>query len=90
MDEYENYFFLPLHDRDVPDYNLYTCEDGMTLITRTKPPLITLEIHRQSMAAAFQEHLLRKANAMGYTDLSKEKGRMELRSLIHELSNDQD
>ena len=87
MDEYENYFFLPLHGEEVPDYDLYVNEDDMALITRTAPPLITLEIRRQAMVTAVQEHLLRKADSIGYDGIHKEKARMELRALIQELNS---
>ncbi len=87
MDTYENYYFLPLHDQDVPDYNLYISESGLSLITRTAPPIIMMEIHRQFMATALQEHLLRRADAVDYTGtFNRSSVHMELRALIQELS----
>lgn len=87
MDEYENYFFIPLHDKTVPDYNIYVSENGIGLITRTKVPLITMDIRRPTMTIAFREHLLRKSESLGYDGISKERVRMELRALIQELKN---
>lgn len=86
MEEYENYYFLPLHDQDMTDYNIYISESGISLITRTAPPLIIMEIHRQFMSTAFQEHLLRRADAISYSGNPKARVRMELKALIQELS----
>lgn len=43
-------------------------------------------ITRTSMITAFQEHLLRKADSLGYDKIYREKARMEIRGLIQELS----
>lgn len=87
MDEFENYYFVPMYDREVPDYNLYVSQIGKGLLTRTAPPFITLEMTRPTLATAFQEHLLMKAESVGFDQSSKEKVRMELRALIRELEN---
>ena len=58
----------------------------MTLIVRTTKPLVTLDIRRQPMVVAFQEHLLRRADAAGFGSAHKERVRKELRSLLQRLS----
>ena len=85
MERYENYSFLPLHEKECPDYNLFVNEGGMALIVRTVEPIIMLEIRRPPMVTAFREHLLRRADAVGYEGISREKVRIELRALIQEL-----
>ena len=85
MDRYENYFFVPLHEKEYPDYDLFVNEDNVALIVRTAKPLMTLDIRRPSMVTAFREHLLRRADTVGYDGINREKTRMELRSLIQEL-----
>ena len=44
-----------------------------------------MDIRRPAMVTAFREHLLRKADAMGYGGIYREKTRMQLRALIQEL-----
>lgn len=85
LDTYENYTFLPICEKEYPDYDLFVNEDNIALIIRTAKPLMTLDIRRPSMVTAFQEHLLRKADAVGYEGIYREKARMTLRSLIQEL-----
>lgn len=85
MERYENYSFLPLRKKECPDYNLFVNEGGMALIVRTAEPILMLEIRRPPMVTAFREHLLRRADAVGYEGISREKVRMELRALIQEL-----
>ncbi|MDD6188829.1 MAG: hypothetical protein PUB32_04535 [Clostridiales bacterium] len=85
MDKYENYSFLPLHEKECPDYNLFVSEGGMALLVRAVEPFVMMEIRRPPMITAFREHLLRRADAVGYEGISREKVRMELRALIQEL-----
>ena len=85
MDRYENYFFVPLHEKEYPDYDLFVNEDNVALIVRPTKPLRTLDIRRPSMVTAFREHLLCRADTVGYDGINREKTRMELRSLIQEL-----
>ena len=85
LDTYESYTFLPICEKAYPDYDLFVNEDNIALIARTVTPLMTLDIRRPSMVTAFQEHLLRKADAVGYEGIYREKVRMALRSLIQEL-----
>ena len=87
MNAYENYTFLPVYEKEYPDYDLFTNEDSLALIVRTAKPLMTLEIRRQPMVVAFREHLLRKADTIGCGGIYREKVRMELRALIQELDN---
>ena len=87
MDAYENYTFLPVYEKEYPDYDLFTNEDSLALIVRTAKPLMTLEIRRQPMVVAFREHLLRKADTIGCGGIYRERVRMELRALIQELDN---
>ena len=67
-------------------FDLLVNEAGMTLIVRTTKPLVTLDIRRQPMVVAFQEHLLRRADAAGFGSAHKERVRKELRSLLQRLS----
>ena len=87
MDKYENYTFLPMEKKDRSSYNLFVSEGGIALIVRTVEPFIMLEIRRPHMATALREHLLRKADAVGYDGIHREKVRMTLRALIQELEN---
>ena len=85
MDTYENYTFLPLREKELPNYNLFVSEGGKVLLVRTAWPILIMEVHRAEMVMAFREHLLRKAEAVGYQGMEREKIRMELRSLIRQL-----
>lgn len=85
MEQYENYFFLPLRERDASNYDLFVNESGIALIVPAKPPVMVMEISRPAMVTAFREHLFRKADAVGYDGIHREKVRMELRALIQEL-----
>ena len=86
LDTYENYFFIPLSKQEYPDFDLLVNEAGMVLIVRTTKPLVTLDIRRQPLVVAFQEHLLRRADAEGFGSAHKDRVRKELRSLIQRLS----
>ena len=86
MDTYENYEFIPLSKQEYPDCDLLVNEAGMTLIVRTAEPPVILELRRQPLVIAFQEHLLRRADAEGFGIAHKERVRKELRSLIQRLS----
>ncbi|MGN1249401.1 MAG: hypothetical protein ACI4XW_04910 [Candidatus Spyradocola sp.] len=85
MDQHDNYFFLPLAQKDWPNYDLFVCEGGMALVLRTDMPFLLLEIRREPMVTALREHLLRKAENTGYDGMHREKIRMTLRALIQEL-----
>lgn len=84
MDTYPNYTFLPLREKE-PGYELFVNESGMALLVRTSAPLFVLEMRRPHMVLALQEHLMRKADAIGYEGASRERIRMELRALIQKL-----
>ena len=47
--------------------------------------IMVMEISRPIMVSAFREHLLRKADSVGYDGIHREKTRMELKALIQEL-----
>ena len=85
MEQYENYCFLPLSEKECPEYNIFVNEGGMGLVVRATQPLLMLEIRRPPMITAFREHLLRKAEAVGYEGIHREKVRKKLRALIQEL-----
>lgn len=87
MDTYENYTFLPLREKEARNYNLFASEGGVALLVRTAQPILTMEMRRAEMVLAFREHLLRKAEAVGYQGMEREKIRMELRSLIRQLQD---
>lgn len=86
MEQYEQYCFVPLQNQEPSNYNLFVNEGGMALIVPTKPPITVLEISRPAMVTAFREYLLRKADAIGYEGIHREKVRMVLRALIQELN----
>lgn len=85
MEQYENYFFLPLDKKEFSNYNLFVNEGGKALIVRNVEPFILLEIRRPPMVTALREYLLRKADAVGYDGIHREKIRMQLRAIIQEL-----
>ena len=85
MEQHENYYFLPLEQKDWPNYDLFVSEGGLALILRTTEPFLLLEIRREPMVTALREHLLRKAESIGYDGMHREKIRMALRALIQEL-----
>ena len=87
MDKYDTYTFVPLTAKECPDYNLFVNEGGLSLIVRNVEPFLLMEIQRPTMVIAFREHLLRKAEAIGYEGIQREKIRMTLRSLINELES---
>lgn len=87
MEQYENYFFLPLREKEPSNYDLFVNESGMALIVPAQPPIMVMEISRPAMVTAFREHLLRKADSVGYDGIHREKVRMELRALIQELES---
>lgn len=85
MERYPNYSFLPLHEKDTPDFDLFVNEGGMALIVRTSQPIMMLEIRRPTMVIALREHLLRQADGIGFEGIQREKVRIELRALIQAL-----
>lgn len=85
MEEYDHYFFLPFHEKEASDYNLFANESGIALIVLSQPSVTVMEISRPALATAFMEHLFRKADAIGYGRMEQEKVRMELKALIQEL-----
>lgn len=85
MDRYKNYCFLPVPLKEQPGYNLIANESGLALLIRTGTPPLMLEIRRPEMIVALREHLLRRADAVGYDGIHREKIRMEIRALIQEL-----
>ena len=84
MDQYENYFFIP-RPKEAQDYNLIVNEGGIALLIHTSKPVLVLDIRRPEMVLACREHLLRKAENIGYDGIQRAKIRMELKSLIREL-----
>ncbi len=87
MDQYENYSFLPRPIKDHPNYNLVVNEGGLALMIRMQQPPLMLELRRPEMVIACREHLMRKAEAVEYNGIHREKVRMELRALIQELGS---
>lgn len=87
MEAHDNYFFLPVHEKEINDYDLYVKDNGMALILTAQPPAQVMEVTRVSMITAFREHLLRRAEAVGYDGFHRERIRKELRALIQELEN---
>ncbi|MGN0968481.1 MAG: hypothetical protein ACI4O3_04350 [Oscillospiraceae bacterium] len=87
MDRYENYCFLPAPAKEKTDYNLIVNEGGMALLIRSLSPALLLEIRRPEMVIACREHLLRKAEGLGFGKIQREKTRMELKALIRELQD---
>lgn len=87
MDQYDNYFFLPYSSEEQQIYNLIVNESGLALLIRVQMPPLMLELRRPEMVVAFREHLLRKAESLGYDGIHRKKVRMQLRTLIQELSS---
>lgn len=84
LDQYENYHFLP-YQEEKQDYNLIVNEGGIALLIHTSDPILVLDIRRPEMVLACREHLLRKAEKIGYEGIQRTKVRMELKALIREL-----
>lgn len=87
MEQYENYTFLPIHDQEESDFNIFVNESGVALVVRTTLPLLMLEITRPLMVTAFRENLLRKAERIGCDNSTRQRTRLEIRALIQELEN---
>lgn len=87
MDQYENYYFIPYNDDNWENNNLLVDSDGLAILLRTAPPFIALEMLRPELVIACQEHLLRKADKIGYDGMHKEKTRRKIQALIKELQN---
>ena len=87
MDQYENYTFLPLRDKEPSNCSIFVNEANIALVVRTALPPLMLEIQRPSMVTAFRENLLRKAESVGCDSSSRQRTRMELRALIQELED---
>lgn len=85
MDKYENYHFIPTKMTERHDYNLFSCESGLTLLTSNSPSPFMLEIRRPELSQACHEYLMRMADLIGYTGIRRTKTRMKLRELIQEL-----
>ena len=85
MDEYENYYFVPVPKKSRQDYNLIVSESGLALLIRTTAPVLMLEIHRPELVQACREHLLRIAEKGEYNGIGRTKVRMQINSLIEEL-----
>ena len=85
MDQYENYYFLPSHEKERQNYNLIAIESGLALLIHTSDPPLLLEIQRPEMVLACREYLLRKAEKKGYDGIHKTKIRIMLEDLIQEL-----
>lgn len=85
MDQYENYYFVPYDGTDWENYNLIVNGDGPALLIRRHTSPLMIEMQRPGLVLACQEHLLRKAEKIGYDGISKEKSRIQIQSLIKEL-----
>ena len=60
---------------------------GLAPVVRTSAPPLMLEIRRPEMVMACQEHLLRKAEKVGYEGIHKSKIRHQVMDLIKEFEN---
>lgn len=87
MDQYDDYYFVPYYDSKWESYNLIVNSDGLALVVRTSAPPLMLEIRRPEMVMACQEHLLRKAEKVGYEGIHKSKIRHQVMDLIKALEN---
>lgn len=85
MEEYENYYFVPASKHDKQDYNLLVNESGLALMIRTSPPALMLKFERPEFVLACQEHLIHKAETVGYDEIQKRKIAMQLKHMITEL-----
>lgn len=89
MEQYENYYFVPYDDRSWENYNLIVNSDGMALLVRTSAPPQILEMKRPELVIACYEHLLRKAEKIGYDGAYKQKIYRRILKLIKELQSDE-
>lgn len=87
MEEYENYYFLPLHHDKHQNYGLTVCENELALLIRTTTPPLVLEIRRPEIVEGCREHLVQLAEGEGYKGIEKEKIKIQINNLIHELQN---
>ena len=87
MDEYENYYFVPLPENSRRDYNLFVKEDELALLIRNCAPPMILELRRPEMMQACREHLLRMAERISFDAIQRTKTRMQINALIRELQN---
>lgn len=85
MEQYDNYFFVPAPKYDKQDYCLTVNENGTALMIRTSSPPVMLRFERPEFILACQEHLIHKAESVGYDDLNKTKTIMRLKNIISEL-----
>lgn len=85
MDKYEDYHFIPIKMNEQQNYNLYTCESGLTLLLNDTSTPFMLEIHRPELTQACHEYLMRMADLVGYTGIQRTKSRIQIKELIQEL-----
>ncbi|MGM9524904.1 MAG: hypothetical protein ACI3U1_01410 [Peptococcaceae bacterium] len=84
MDQYENYYFLPLQREEQADYNLFVNANGIALLSSTSA-LLLLEIYQPEMIQACREHLLRIAEQKYNSGIQRMKIRSQINELIREL-----
>lgn len=86
MDKYENYYFIPYDDDNFSNYNLFVNSAGNALLIHDTSPSIVIEMQRPELVMACYEHLIRKAEKIGYTGIHKEKVRLQIQQLIKALT----
>lgn len=85
MKQYDNYFFVPFEDNDWINYNLIVNSEGLALLIRTSTPPLMIEMQRPELVMACYEHLMRKAEKIGYMGIHKQKNLIQIQNLIKEL-----
>lgn len=88
MDRYENYYFVPYDGTDWESYNLIVNGDGPALLFRIDSVPLMLEMQRPALVLACQEHLLRKAEKLGYDGIQKKRARIQILGLIRDLERE--
>lgn len=85
MELRDNYHFIPIHSK-IPENGILMVKDvQQALLVRTAPPLTIFEISQPDIVQLFREHLLKIANRIGYTGVSRSKIMSQIRERIREL-----
>ena len=85
MDKYENYYFIP-YDDNSSNYNLFVNSCGTALLVHDTSPSMVIEMQRPELVIACYEHLVRKAEKIGYTGIHRKKIRLQITQIIKSLS----
>ena len=85
MEVCETYHFIPVNTKLQENGVLLVKDVQQALLVRTVPPLTVFEISQPDIVQLFREHLLKIANRIGYTGVSRSKIMSQIRERIREL-----